>query len=351
MKAEYTGQQVALSWEIPETSSPAFAYKIEVFDNPACNGTPKAIAEERLPSARRAIVDAAVKTPTVRLTMSDVFDQPAPAVTVAATETRLTATPPAPAKTIAGLSYELYQSPKKDGGTSNQSDGSSRRNRGSEFWQKLAELSDGKLVGQGLARGFDLSVNESLNAGYALVFSGLLRAPADGIYIFYGQIDGAYPKPEITSASFGDGTGRVTLTVDGRGHTVNKAAIYLGNFKIAEGSGAEVKYEGPLPKGTNTFWCRVIYDGNRSVDLNSGTLVVTGQPYSPEWTVRNIGEQAALAGLWQTGPQAFSFFGNGMHAVVKSVTGDFTATCRIDSYSSTGDRQLARLGRDCGVRE
>jgi len=391
--AESTGQQVAVTWEIPETSSPAFAYKIEVFDNPECKGTPKAIAEERLPSARRAIVEAAVKTPTVRLTVTDVFDQPAPPVTVTATATKLLPAANAPAKTISGLSYQLYQAPKKDGG---------------KFWKTLEEIKDGTLVRQGLARGFDLSVRESLNAGYALVFSGLLRVPEDGIYIFYGQIDGAYsiqidgqevivrdeqagttehagfcrlsrgdhalkvtylygrllarnlnldwegphlprqkvpvnalcvaddgayPKPEITSAPLGDGTGRVTLTVDGRGHTVNKAAIYLGNFQIAESNGAEVKYEGPLPKGTNTFWCRVVYDGNRSVDINSGALDVTGKPYSPEWTVRNIGEQGALAGLWQTGPNAFTFFGNGMHAVVKSVTGDFTATCRIDSCS------------------
>jgi hypothetical protein len=393
VQAESTGAQVAVSWDISESSSPAFAYKIEVFDNPACKGAPKAIAEERLPSARRAIVDAAVKTPTVRLTVSDVFDQATPAVVVAAMEIKLAATPPAPAKTISGLSYELYDSPKKDGG---------------KFWRTLAELSDGKLIRQGLARGFDLSVNESLSTGYALVFSGLLRVPEDGIYIFYGQMDGAYriqidgqdvivrdeqagttehagfcrlakgdhairvehlygrllarnfnldwegprlprqtisvaslriaddgayPVPVFASEAFGDGTGRVSLTVDGRGHTVNKAAIYLDHFQITESNGPEVKYEGPLPKGTNTFWCRVVYDGNRSVDLNSGAMVVTGQPYSPEWTVRNIGEQAALAGLWQTGSQAFNFFGNGMHAVVKSVTGDFTATCRIDSYS------------------
>jgi len=404
VKAECTGTQVAVSWEVPETSSPAFAYKIEVFDNPACTGAPRAVAEERLPSARRAIVNAAVKTPTVRLTVFDIFDQPAPPVTVAATPVTLLAAPKAPGRLISGLSYALYQSPKKDGGT---------------FWKALEELAEGRLVRQGLARGFDLSVREALHEGYAMVFSGVLRVPENGIYIFYGQIDGAYriqidgqdvivrdeqagttehagfcrlskgehalkvtylygrllarnfqidwagphlqrqaipvealfvaddgayPKPEITATSFGDGTGRVTLTVDGRGHTVSKAAIYLGNFQIAEAKGADVTYEGPLPEGANTFWCRVLYDGNRSVNINSGALVVKGKPYSPEWTVRNIGEQRALAGLWQTGPRAFAFFGNGMHAVVKHVTGDFTATCRIDRYSREGVNGRAWVG-------
>jgi hypothetical protein len=394
VRAETTGRQVAVSWEIPETSSPTFAYKIEVFDNPACRGAPKAVVEERLPSARRAIVDAAVATPTVRLTVSDVFDQPAPAVTVGATATRLLPPAQSPAKTISGLSYRLFRSAA-------YRTASVRDFRG-------ADDDRATLVRQGLARGFDLSVRESLDTDYALVFDGLLRVPEDGIYIFYGQIDGAYriqidgqdvvvrnaqagttehagfcrlsrgvhafqvtylygrllgrnfnidwegphlprqtlpvdvlcvaddgayPRPEIKSVALGDGTGRVTLAVDARGHAVNKSAIYLGNFQIAAADGPEIAYEGPLPKGNNRFWCRVVYDGNRSVDIDSGALDVTGKPYSAEWTVRNIGEQRALAGLWQTSPDSFTFFGNGMHAVVQSVTGDFTATCRIDRYS------------------
>jgi len=335
----------------------------------------------------------------------DVFDQAASPVTVAASPTGLLPAREPSAKTMPGLAYALYQSPKKGDGKA--------------FWERLDELAGGKPVRQGLSRGFDLSVNESLKSGYALVFDGLLRVPEDGIYIFYGQIDGAYriqvdgrdvivrdeqagttehagfcrlskgdhafkvthlygrllgrnfnidwegprlprqalpveavfvadngvyPVPEITSESFGDGTGRVTLSVDRRGHTVDAAAIYLGRYRIAEGQGADITYEGPLPSGTNTFWCRVVYDGNRSVDVESGALGVTGKPVSPEWTVRNIGEQGALAGLWQTGPGAFTFFGNGMHAVVQRVSGDFTATCRIDDYSREGVNWRAWVG-------
>jgi len=405
VKAESTGRQVAVSWEIAETSSPAFAYRIEVFDNPACTGLPAAVEEERLPSARRAIVNAAVENPTVRLTVTDVFDQAAPPVTVAARPATLLPARKPPAKTMPGLAYALYRSPRKENGKT--------------FWTKLDELSAGKLVRQGLSRGFDLSVNESLRAGYALVFDGLLRVPEDGVYIFYGQIDGAYrirvggrdvivrdeqagttehsgfcrlskgehafqvtylysrllaqnfhidwegprmtrrpipiealhvaddgayPVPTIAAESFGDGTGRVALTVDRRGHTINETAIYLGRYRIAEAKDAAVTYEGPLPDGTNNFWCRVVYDGDRTVDIDSGALKVTGKPVAPEWTVRNIGEQRALAGLWQTGPGAFTFFGNGMHAAVQRVSGDFTATCRIDDYSREGVNWRAWVG-------
>ena len=405
VKAESTGRQVVVSWEIPETASPAFAYKIEVFDSPACAGVPVAVAEECLPSARRALVNASARNPTVRLTVTDVFDQPASPVTVAASQTALLPAREATGKTMPGLAYALYQSPKKGDGKA--------------FWGQLDELPDGKLIRQGLSRGFDLSVNESLKAGYALVFDGLLRVPDDGVYIFYGQIDGAYriqvdgqdvivrdeqagttehagfcrlakgdhafkvtylygrllahnfnidwegpnvrrqaipveamrvaddgayPVPQIKAESFGNGTGCVTVSVDGHGHTVNEAAIYLGRYRIAEAKGADATYEGSLPGGTNTFWCRVVYDNNRSVDVDSGALVVTGRPVSPEWTVRNIGEQRALAGLWQTSPGAFTFFGNGMHAVVQRVSGDFTATCRIDDYSREGVNRRAWVG-------
>ena len=405
VQAESTASQVAVTWEVAENSSPSFAYKIEVFDNPACTGTPKAVAHERLPSARRAIMDAAVKAPTIRFTMTDVFDQDASAVIVKATASQPVKAPASRAKTIPGLAYELLQSPKTDSSKG--------------VWQKLDELKDGKSIRQGLSRGFDLSVRESLQAGYALVFEGLLRVPADGVYLLYGQIDGAYriqvgeqdvivrdeqagttehsgfcrltkgnhpfkvtylygkllgrnfnidwegpqlarqtipvealqiaddgkyPLPEITAESKGDGTGQVLLKVDPRGHTIDQAAIYLGNFQIAEAKSAEVKYEGPLPKGTNKFWCRVKYNGTRSVDINSGALEVTGNPISSDWTVRNIGEQSALAGFWQTRPNAFTFFGNGMHAAVKTVTGDFTATCRIDRYSREGVNWRAWVG-------
>jgi len=408
--AASTGRQVAVSWEVPATSSPAFAYRIEVFDNPACSGAPVAVAAERLPGARRAIVDAEVANPTVRFTLTDVFDQETTPVTATAVPTKLAAAPPPPAATIPGLAYQLFQSPKRDPASHNpDAAGRPVNPRGAAFWQSLDELGDGKLVRQGLARGLDISVRESLDAGYALVFNGLLRVPADGIYIFYGLIDGAYrirvggqdvvvrdrqagtsehagfcrlakgdhpievtwlysrllgrnfqidwegpglprqplpvgalcvaddgnwPRPEIKSLARGDGTGRVTLKVEPRGHTVDRSAIYLGNYQIAAARGAEVTYDGPLPAGTQRFWCRVHYAGDRSVDLDSGALEVTGKPVAEEWTVRNIGEQSALAGLWQTGPGAFTFFGNGMHAAVRKVTGDFTATCRIDHHGT-----------------
>jgi hypothetical protein len=45
-----------------------------------------------------------------------------------------------------------------------------------------------------------------------------------------------------------------------------------------------------------------------------------------------VGEQKAVKGIWQTAPDAFSFIGEGEYVVSRRITGDFTLTCRLDSW-------------------
>jgi regulation of enolase protein 1 (concanavalin A-like superfamily) len=146
----------------------------------------------------------------------------------------------------------------------------------------------------------------------------------------------------VKADALGDGTGRVMVSVDARGHVVNKTALFLGQLQLAETKGPALKYEGPLPRGANTLWCRVIFDENHSVDSDPTILTVTGKPVNADWTVRNVGDAKASAGLWQTSPQSFQFFGNGMHTVTRRITGDFTATCRIDGYHGSRGEPVNR---------
>ena len=406
--AETTGRQVAVAWEIPETASPAFAYRIEVFDNPECRGNPKAVQEERTPTARHALVEVAAPAAAIRLTVTDIFDQAASAVAVAAT-TRAAPTPArTAAATIPGLAYELFHQNSKR--RTNYFYEPLQQPDETHHWLTLDEMSQGKRVRRGLARGFDLSVREQRSSGYALSFTGLLRVPSDGLYLLHAQIDGAYriqidgadalqwdgqhgtteraavcglskgdhplsvtylfdqlssrnfsiewegpglarqpvplaalrvvddgsyPRPVVKCEADGDGTGRVAVTVDRRNHTVNRTALFLGPLQLAESTGPEVNYHGPLPRGTNTFWVRVIFDENHSVDSDPATLAVTGPPVAPSWTARNIGDAKASFGIWQQGEQGFQFFGNGLHTVTRKITGDFTTTCRIDAYNGS----------------
>jgi hypothetical protein len=408
VRAETTGRQVAVSWDIPDTASPAFSYRIEVFDNPECRGNAKAVKEERMPTVRHALLDVTVPSATIRLTVTDIFDQAAPAVTVAAAASR----PPAPATTAAatvpGLAYELFHKDSKR--KANYFYEPLQKPNEEHYWLAMDEIGQGRLIRRGLARGFDLSVREQRTSGYALIFKGLLRVPNDGLYILSAKIDGgyriqidgddvlvwdgqhgttekaavrrlskgdhplavtyvfdqlparnfsiewegprlprqaiplealrvaddgAYPLPVVKCDADGDGTGRVAVTVDARGHSVNKTVLFLGQLQLAESKGPELKFHGPLPRGANTLWARISFDENRSVDSDPATLTVTGKPADPSWTARNVGDAKASFGIWQTGPQAFQFFGNGMHTVTRKITGDFTATCRIDAYNGS----------------
>jgi hypothetical protein len=95
-----------------------------------------------------------------------------------------------------------------------------------------------------------------------------------------------------------------------------------------------------------------VFDDNYSVDSAPAILDVTGKPMDAQWTMRNVSDAKASAGLWQTGPQAFRFFGNGMHTVTRKITGDFTATCRIDAYNgSRGEPVNGRAWTGLTARE
>ena len=409
VRARASASQVAAVWEIPDTAAPMLGYRIEVFADAACGGEPLSVKEERMPTAREALVD--VDPPAgaaIRLTVTDIFDQRAEPVVVAVEPPR----PPAAAAraaaedTIEGLAYELFI--KDSTRPENYWDTPVQQPNEQHHWLTLAELAEGKLVRQGLARGFDLGVLEQRQAGYAVVFRGLLRVPADGLYLLRARIDGgyririgdrnvitwdgqhgssfktgfanlaagdhelevtylydrmpgrnftiewegpglprqpipldalrvpdvnAYPVPDVAARAPGDGTGSVTVTVDPNGHTVNRTAIYLGSLELAAADGPKLEFAGPLPRGEVVLWSRVTFDGDRSVDSAPVTLDVTGRPVGGGWTVRNVGDSASQAGLWQTGDNEFLFFGNGMHTLSRAITGDFTATCRIDDFN------------------
>lgn len=403
----YEGQ-IGVSWEVPETASPAFSYRLEVFDNPACLGEAKATKEEQMPTVRNALLASAVPSPTVRLTVTDVFDQEAPAVLATAVASSPRTKPTQVENTTPGLAFELFHQNSKR--KVNYFNPPLQKPNEEHYWLTLDELGKGQLVRQGLARGFDIGVRESRDSGYALRFQGLLAVPADGIYIFRAQIDGAYrieidqqvalewdgqhgtteksavltlgkghhpirvtylydqlatrnfsidwegpglprqpisleslgvasdesyPSVSITTAAPGDGTGRISVKVDSRGHVVNKTSLFLGQLQLTESKGGTLEYNGPLPRGENRFWARAIYDENHSVDSQPVKLTVSGKPIADGWTVRNVSDAKASAGIWQSGPQSFQFFGAGIHTVSQKVMGDFTATCRIDEYAGS----------------
>jgi len=415
VRAVRSGGQIAVSWQVPPTVSPAFSYRVELFDNPRCEGRPMAFQEERNPSLRDMLMEAPISASTVRFTLTDIFDQTAPAVIVSPAMVKVSAPLPVTSPTVAGLSYELRHQDSKR--RVNHFNPPLQKPDEEHHWLTLDEIPQGHVVRRGVSRGFDLGVRENRDHGYSLTFRGLLRVPTSGAYVFRAQIDGAYrfqldgsdvlvwdgqhgtteraavmvlaagdhalsvehvydalparnfsiewegpgflrqpiplealrvadvgdfPDLVVRAEAPGDGTGQVTVKSQPRGHALNRTVLFLGALQLAETPGSSLSYRGPLPSGTNMLWARLVFDGHHTVDSAPVRLAVTGKIPSAPWTVRNVGDAKATAGVWQTGSNRFQFFGNGMHTVTQRRVGDFTATCRIDDYNGARGEPVNR---------
>lgn len=415
VRTESTGRQIAVFWSVPDTASPPLGYKVEVFDSPECQGVPKAVQHRRNPTARAALIDTSVVSPTVRLTLFDVFDQSTQPVVVHATASPPPHPPLATAASLPRLHYTLFHQDSLR--RTNFFNPPLQKPNEEHRWLFLDEISQGQRIRQGQTHGFDLSIREQRDSGYAVEFRGLLRIPREGLYAVHAHIDGAYrvrvddtdlllrdgqwgttattavrhfasgdhplvvthvydqlparnfrlewegphlalqpiplealripaepntPEPVLRATSASDGTGQIHVTVEGHGHRVQRTVLQLGKLQLASADGSTLTYQGPLPRGTNVLRCRVTYDEDRSVDSDPVSLVVAGPAVDPEWTVRNVSDDRSSAGLWQTAPGTFQFFGEGMHTLTRKVTGDFTATCRLDAYNGSNGEPVNR---------
>ncbi|MDB4749411.1 PA14 domain-containing protein [Rubripirellula sp.] len=185
LQAFSNGKQVMVSWIVPDTAAPQYEFSIEVFDNPECRGDPVAVHQERMPVTRHAIIAANLKNPTIRFSMTDIFDQTIEPITVNA---NIAASPSKgiQSRTAPGLKYELWH--KDDDRHVNITyppcDAADHSRNERHYWVSLDELESGRLVQQGICSGFDIELRGERREGYAFRFGGLLRVPKTGFYLF-----------------------------------------------------------------------------------------------------------------------------------------------------------------------
>ena len=193
LQATTNGKQILVSWDVPESASPALAYAIEVFDNPMCQGRPVVVRQQRMPTTRQVMIDTPVPQPTIRFALTDIFDQTTEPVVVQARP----AGKPAAAisadnvsgesRSRSGMRYELWE--KKSDRHLNviyprsQKSAQSRNER--HYWVSLDEIPSGELVQQGICRGLDIELRGQRREGYAFRFRGLLEVPATGFYLLH----------------------------------------------------------------------------------------------------------------------------------------------------------------------
>ncbi|MDG2124511.1 MAG: hypothetical protein P8J87_12475, partial [Verrucomicrobiales bacterium] len=164
-EAHAWGNQVTVKWKIPQTAAPQLGYKIEAFARGGATGEPLATWQDAAPHITNKRLDTNVPAKSLRLTITDIFDQQI-AVVIPVESTTI----PAP-NTIAenkaqpGLNYVYYEDENGD------------------TWEKLPDFSTLEPVKQGHVTTLDDTVREDRATGYAIRYKGYLRVPADGLYV------------------------------------------------------------------------------------------------------------------------------------------------------------------------
>lgn len=393
------GNQVIVDWTLGEHSSPQFGYKIEVFDNAACSGTPVATVEETVPQARTKGVAAPKKLGacSVRLTIRDIFDQKKtirltsvkPAVVIRGSQVKRPLS--------RGLEYKYYES--------------------SKGWDSLAEIDWAHPLRSGGARGFDTALRGLREGKFAFMYEGLLLVPQSGTYTFgLATCDGSrlevggktliendglhspsekratvvlekgvvpirlhyfkkQPEHEFTVAKVSWEYGKKAMHEIPLDNLVRYKSSDVPNAKLQvedQGAGKLLKaaisfgkidkveyYNGPklvasaetppytaklmLFTGKNSLWARVFYKGSKTVDTPE-VAVEMESSMEPGWEELTRGEKG-LPHSVNGKNGSFRFTGEGEYFVHTPVKGDFAITAKIDSMS---DRKMD-VGDDCWV--
>lgn len=164
--------QVTVRWTVPTSASPQLGYRIEVFARRGAKGTPLAVAEDAAPHILARRLDVAKPAKSVRLTVTDIFDQKE---TVVIPVARTTLDAAARTRKLRhGLEYSYYEPP------------------GRAEWDRLPDFAKLTPVRQGHVTALDDTVRQDRDKLYGIRYRGYLKAPADGLYVFSaGTCDGS----------------------------------------------------------------------------------------------------------------------------------------------------------------
>jgi hypothetical protein len=156
--------QVVVKWAIPASATPQLRYKIELFAQDDAGGDPIATTGTPMPHIRVGNVRAPAKARSARLTITDIFDQQATRVLP------ITTPSPLPATTVdrlrPGLHFRYYEAPE-----------------GAD-WRQIPEMSELKPLRQGVVNSLDDTISLGRKSLYAMSYSGFIRVPSTGLYIF-----------------------------------------------------------------------------------------------------------------------------------------------------------------------
>ena len=385
--------QVIVQWNLPKSSPPQIGYKIELFAGGQANGPPLKVVQDYAPHISVKRLDAEVPAKTVRLTVTDLFDQKKSIVIPVQPIAPLAARPTG--RLRPGLRYAYYEAPN---GTR---------------WDRLPALSAMKPVRRGGVNRLDVSVQKGRKRPYALRYLGYLRVPAGGLYAFslksldgsrlkidgklIGDNDGVHTRSErLYAAALAKGlhgfelyhfrgVGRLSINqlavlwegpglerrelgeddflrgvsgdmpsiklapaaatedpkdnltvirpeIKAKKHAIARVEYFCGKLLLCTVTKKPFHLRGVLPEGDNRMMARLWYDDGSSVDSN--VLAAKSRNRIGPWQFAASGEKGLPLGVRCKGDQV-SFIGEGSCSVYQTVAGDFTFTGRIADISLT----------------
>jgi len=259
--ARATANQVHVKWTVPDTSSPQFAWKVELFPTADTSGTPAMTVSKIDPDVGECVISTTgLATPTVRLTITDIFDQTTTPAAVTATTPTL-ANAASPGTTVPGLYYKYYETTRTT----------------------LPDFTTlGTPVLQGSVNYPDLTVRKK-HTSYVCQFTGYVNIPTDGLWMFsLGSCDGSKLVIDGATTITNDGvhsggselTG--TLPLKAGKHTVE--VQYFKGSASGDDDQLRLYWEGPgvaRTPMTESCWVRVPGGTEPTVTLTSPASGVT----------------------------------------------------------------------------
>lgn len=253
-----TANQVHVKWNLPATSAPQFAYKVDVFPTSDTSGAPAVTRSLIEPDVRECVIATGnLATPTVRVTITDIFDRTSTPIVVAASAAVL-ANASSPAGTVAGLNYKYYETSLS-------------------ALPNFATLSSSLLKFQGAVNLPDLTVRKK-HTSYACQYTGFVNVPADGVWLFsLASCDGSRLLVNGSVVIDNDGTHSGGIELSGTAALkAGKHAVELQYFKDSNTSGdndhLRLSWEGPGVAKTQmreACWSRIPAAGEPVVQLTS----------------------------------------------------------------------------------
>jgi hypothetical protein len=382
--------QVSVSWTLPKSAPPQIAYKLEAFAEKDARGKPIFVDSAYAPQVNVKRLDVPQAVRSVRLTVTDIFDQTVSTVIPVAPITPPVALKLAGAGELqSGLHYNYYEAQE------------------GETWSELPDFATLKSLRHGRVTGLDVTVQRGGTHSYALRFLGHLRVPKTGLYVVslksldgsrllldgtvMGDNDGIHSrseqmysvaltaglhrfelqhfrsKPGIANNQLavlweGPGLKRKAMTeqdllfersagapsirltgakrvlgpednlveikpvIDARAQKPERVEYYLGEMFLAAVTTPPFVYRSIFPEGENALKARLWCAGGESSDSNTQQLKVKNR--LGEWRVENTGEKDLPLGI-RCIDDTIAIVGEGSCRVQQPVDGDFTLTARL----------------------